>query len=79
MEAVLVLYKEKGQYFDGFNCVNNIRSNEFCLQDVYGYADFFQSRHINNHNIEAKIRQQLQLLRDKGFIEFLGKGRYRKK
>lgn len=65
--------------FDVLNCVNNIKSNEFCLQDIYEYVDFLQSRHINNHNIEAKIRQQLQFLRDKGFIEFLGKGRYRKK
>lgn len=25
-----------------------------------------------------QIRQQLQLLRDKGFVEFLGNGKYRK-
>ncbi|MDE6698369.1 MAG: hypothetical protein K2J91_02695 [Lachnospiraceae bacterium] len=30
------------------------------------------------HNIEAKIRQQLQFLRDTGFIEFLCRGQYRK-
>jgi len=35
-------------------------------------------KHIENKNIEAKIRQQLQFLRDKGFIEFLGRGKYRK-
>lgn len=33
----------------------------------------------NNHNVEAKLRQQLQYLRDRGFVEFIspGQGRYR--
>lgn len=64
---------------DVLNCVNHIESNKFCLQDVYKYAETLQERHINNHNVEAKIRQQLQLLRDKGFIEFLGGGYYQKR
>ena len=34
---------------------------------------------VNNNNIEAKIRQQLQILRNKGIIEFLERGHYRKK
>lgn len=64
--------------FDVLNCVNNIKSDKFCLQDVYNYVDLLQKRHQNNHNIEAKIRQQLQLLRNKGIIDFLGKGYYKK-
>ena len=35
-------------------------------------------RHPENNNIEAKIRQQLQFLRDKGFIQFLSPGQYKK-
>ncbi|MCE2501843.1 MAG: hypothetical protein J4G13_13420 [Dehalococcoidia bacterium] len=33
----------------------------------------------DNHNVEAKLRQQLQFLRDRGFVEFIspGQGRYR--
>ncbi|MFR4384325.1 MAG: restriction endonuclease, partial [Phascolarctobacterium sp.] len=31
-----------------------------------------------NHYIQAKIRQQLQLLRDKGLLEFCGNGSYKK-
>ena len=65
--------------FDVLNCVNNIESNEFCLQEIYAYVEILQEKHINNHNIEAKIRQQLQILRDKGFIEFLGNGHYKKR
>ncbi|MCI8670306.1 MAG: hypothetical protein HFI34_12455 [Lachnospiraceae bacterium] len=64
---------------DVFNCINNIESNEFCLQDIYAYKEILQEKHIDNHNIEAKIRQQLQFLRDKGLIEFLGRGHYKKR
>jgi len=31
-----------------------------------------------NNNIEAKIRQQLQILRDNGVVEFIGRGLYKK-
>ena len=65
--------------FDVLSCVNNIELNEFCLQDIYEYTEMLQEKHINNHNVEAKIRQQLQLLRDKGFIEFLDRGHYKKR
>lgn len=63
---------------DVLDCVNHIKSEEFCLQDIYAYSEILQIKHRNNHNVEAKIRQQLQVLRDKGFIEFSGKGHYKK-
>ena len=68
----------RGWLFDVLNCVNSIRSDTFTLKEMYGFVDVLQELHQDNHNIEAKIRQQLQLLRDKGFIEFLGGGVYRK-
>ena len=64
---------------DVLSCVNHIESNEFCLQEIYAYVEILQEKHINNHNVEAKIRQQLQFLRNRGFIEFLGKGHYKKR
>ena len=64
--------------FDVLNCVNSISNDEFTLIEVYGFEETLQNLHSNNHNIKAKIRQQLQILRDKGFIEFSGKGTYRK-
>jgi type II restriction enzyme len=33
--------------------------------------------HPANRNIRPKIRQQLQVLRDMGLVEFLGGGEYR--
>ncbi len=70
--------ENRGWLFDVLNCVNEIPSDEFTLGEVYAYVEFLQQKHIANHNIEAKIRQQLQILRDKGFIEFVGRGEYRK-
>lgn len=63
---------------DVLNCINEIKNNEFCLNEVYKYTEILKQKHINNNNIEAKIRQQLQILRDRGFIEFLGRGYYKK-
>ncbi|MCD7854248.1 MAG: restriction endonuclease [Clostridiales bacterium] len=70
--------ENRGWLFDVLNCVNSIPTTDFSLRDVYTYTDVLQEKHISNHNVEAKIRQQLQILRDKGFIEFLERGHYRK-
>ena len=68
----------RGWMLDILNCINDIKSENFTLEEIYKYADFLKVKHLYNHNIEAKIRQQLQFLRDKGFIEFIGRGKYRK-
>ena len=70
--------ESRGWLLDILNCINIIKTDEFYLNDVYEFADILQSKHPNNNNIKAKIRQQLQILRDKGFIIFLGNGHYRK-
>jgi type II restriction enzyme len=33
--------------------------------------------HPDNRHVRDKIRQQLQVLRNLGLVEFLGRGRYR--
>lgn len=70
--------QNRGWLMDVLNCVNEINSVDFYLKDLYEYTETLQKKHMNNNNIEAKIRQQLQILRDKGFIEFLERGHYRK-
>ena len=50
----------------------------FTLPEVYAIAEPLRRSFPNNHNIEAKIRQSLQILRDRGRIAFDGNGRYRK-
>lgn len=68
----------RGWLMDIMRCVDKITHEIFSLDDLYSFADELRLKHPDNHNITAKIRQQLQFLRDKGFIEFLGSGRYRK-
>ena len=63
---------------DILNIVNSINNEYFALDELYLYKDFLADKHPDTHNILPKIRQQLQVLRDKGFIEFLGRGKYRK-
>ena len=52
---------------------------EFSLPDVYAIADPLRKAFPNNKHVEAKIRQSLQILRDRGEVEFEGRGRYRKR
>ncbi len=64
--------------FDVLNCVNILPHDEFSLSEMYKYEKLLSTIHPDNHNIRAKIRQQLQILRDAGYIEFLGRGSYRR-
>lgn len=50
----------------------------FTLNQMYSFVDELKQKHPQNSHIQDKIRQQLQFLRDKGFIEFQGRGIYRR-
>ena len=71
-----VLPESRGWLMDVLLCIRRIGKGEFTLSDVYKFENELSLMHPNNRNIRAKIRQQLQLLRDKGIIRFLGRGRY---
>ncbi|MEM3342094.1 MAG: HNH endonuclease [Thermoplasmata archaeon] len=59
--------------------INSIDKVEFNLQDVYSYEKNLSDLFPNNRHIKAKIRQQLQILRDEGVLEFIdNRGRFRK-
>jgi len=61
-----------------FEALTELEGTEFALADVYRRAPRFAREYPDNENIEARIRQQLQMLRDLGLVMFLGGGRYRK-
>lgn len=67
----------KGWLLDTLVCVERIRKEEFSLEEMYKFESYLKAKHPSNNNIQAKIRQQLQFLRDKKIIEFVGGGRYR--
>jgi len=50
----------------------------FSLAEVYALANPLRVAFPKNNHVEAKIRQSLQVLRDRGRISFDGRGRYRK-
>ena len=50
--------------------------SDFTLKDVYAHADALAALHPENLHVNAKIRQQLQVLRDNEQLTFLGGGRY---
>lgn len=68
----------RGWLLDILNCINQIATEIFSLKEIYAFDIPLSLKHPQNHNIRAKIRQQLQILRDKGFIKFLGNGVYKK-
>jgi Dam-replacing HTH domain len=47
-------------------------TNEFTNEDVYAFARELEQLHPGNRHIKDKIRQQLQLLRDTGFLIHVG-------
>lgn len=69
---------DRGWLMDILHCVNAIASDVFTLDEIYFFEKELAAKHPNNHNIQAKIRQQLQQLRDRRIISFLGRGRYQK-
>lgn len=68
----------KGWILDIMMCVDAIKKAEFTLDDVYKYENKLKHKYPSNNFIKDKIRQQLQILRDKGIIEFGGRGSYKK-
>lgn len=57
--------------------VRALRCAEFSLAEIYAREQAFAAVYPKNNNIRAKMRQQLQVLRDLGYLEFRGRGRYR--
>ena len=68
----------KGWILDIMNCVESLEKEKFNLKEIYIFEKDLEKLHPENKNIKAKIRQQLQFLRDKWYLEFLEKrGNYR--
>lgn len=68
---------ERAWILDIMNCIDSIGKKQFSLAEVYDFEEVLRAKHPHNLHVRDKIRQQLQLLRDKGYLEFLGRGKYR--
>lgn len=69
--------KQRGWTFEILKIVEK-QGNTFSLNDIYKYEENLRILFPENKHIKDKIRQQLQVLRDKKYIEFLEKGNYKK-
>jgi len=67
----------RGWTLDVLNVLRKLGKHDVVLSDVYSFERSLQALHPNNKNVKPKIRQQLQVLRDLGFLSFEGEGRYR--
>lgn len=67
----------KGWILDTLKCIDSLGEKNFNLSDLYKYEDELKIKYPKNKHIRDKIRQQLQLLRDRGYLEFLGRGNYK--
>ncbi|KXB08269.1 hypothetical protein AKJ58_00520 [candidate division MSBL1 archaeon SCGC-AAA385D11] len=68
--------ESRGWLSDILMCVRRIDQEAFTLDQVYEFEEELSKLHPKNKHIRPKIRQQLQVLRDKGVINFLGDGWY---
>ncbi|MBU1164570.1 restriction endonuclease [Patescibacteria group bacterium] len=80
-ERTLFLREEKvidakGWLLDVMVCIEKLGSKKFSLDEIYAFKDELSKKHPNNHHIKDKIRQQLQVLRDKGYLKFFKRGHY---
>ena len=67
----------RGWLIEVMKCVELIGRGAFTLDDVYAHEGRLAALYPGNRNVRPKIRQQLQVLRDHGYLEFVGRGRYR--
>jgi type II restriction enzyme len=67
----------RGWLLDVMKCVESLGKRDFTLEEVYAFERHLGDLYPGNQNVKPKIRQQLQYLRDRGFIEFVARGHYR--
>lgn len=67
----------KGWLLDIMRCIDKLGKKEFILDDMYAFESDLSKLHPDNSHIKDKIRQQLQILRDKKYLDFVSRGCYR--
>lgn len=67
----------RGWLVEVMKCVESIGKREFDLDDVYVFEAQLSELYPNNRHVRQKIRQQLQVLRDHGYLDFVSRGYYR--
>jgi type II restriction enzyme len=66
--------KERGWALDVLRVVRSLGKTEFSNDDVYTFKAQLERLHPNNRHVKDKIRQQLQVLRDRGLLVQVRRG-----
>jgi type II restriction enzyme len=69
--------KKRGWTLDVLTVLRSLNKREFTLNDAYSFESILSKMHPDNKNVRPKIRQQLQILRDLGYLQFVTPGHYR--
>lgn len=69
--------ESRGWLMDTLHLVERF-DETFTLNQMYAFVEELKLKHPGNNHIQDKIRQQLQFLRDRGIIEFKGRGIYKR-
>lgn len=69
----------RGWLIEVMKCVESIGKRDFQIDDLYAFENRLNALYPDNRNVRPKIRQQLQYLRDRGYLDFVSRGYYRLK
>lgn len=71
--------KQRGWTLDVLNIIRRLGKTEFTNDEIYVFAPELEKLHPDNRHIRDKIRQQLQVLRDTGFLSHPSHGTWQLK
>lgn len=69
--------RTRGWLLETMRCIESLGKRKFTLDEMYAFERRLSELYPDNQNVKPKIRQQLQYLRDRGFLEFVSRGSYR--
>lgn len=69
--------RTRGWTLDVLTVLRSLEKREFTIADAYSFEKVLSGNHPENRHVRAKIRQQLQILRDLGYLQFVRPGHYR--
>jgi len=69
--------RQRGWTLDVLNAVRRLGKTEFTTADAYAFTRELEKLHPDNRHVRDKIHQQLQVLRDVGFLIHLGRGEWK--
>ena len=75
-KLAVVASENRGWLIDVLSCIQRIPGGAFTLSEVYRFESELQGAHPRNKNVRPKIRQQLQILVQQGFVNRVRPGLY---